>query len=253
MGTGELRDCSEPQFDPAMPHRLGVVIAMPFASCDFCHEFSGSTENAFDRIYSGSPESRILFRSNQFAVIPSVGQLVEGYLLVLPINHFKALGDMPGPLLQEFAAICETVGNILKDQYGPYVLFEHGTRSEGAGGCGIYHAHLHAVSLAEVPDPVNTLKSRFAYVELSRLDEISKRSTGLSSYLFYQDSHARAYLFDTGPLPSQYMRKLLADAQGNRDWDWRIAGREERLLSTIRRLSGQFGSPQDLFDAPTQL
>jgi diadenosine tetraphosphate (Ap4A) HIT family hydrolase len=210
--------------------------------CDFCNELSGNSENSFDRIYGGHRESRILSRSSQFAVIPSLGQIVEGYLLVLPINHFRALGDLPGPFLQEFAAICERVEKTLKDQYGPYILFEHGTRSEGVGGCGIYHAHLHATPLAGVPDPVDVLKMRFPYTELTDLNEIRERSTGLSSYLFCQDSHARLYLFDTGPLPSQYMRKLLADALGNQDWDWRTAGTEERLLATMLRLSGQLNS-----------
>jgi diadenosine tetraphosphate (Ap4A) HIT family hydrolase len=213
--------------------------------CDFCNELSGSSENSFGRIYGEHIESRILSRSSQFAVIPSLGQVVEGYLLILPINHFRALGDLPGPLLQEFVAICERVGNILKDQYGPHILFEHGTRSEGVGGCGIYHAHLHAVPLAEVADPIDTLKVRFPYAELTHLNEISKRSAGLSSYLFYQDSRARLYLFDTGPLPSQYMRKLLADALGNQDWDWRTAGREERLLATVQRLSEQLNCTKE--------
>jgi len=171
-------------------------------------------------------------------------------LLVLPIKHFKALGDLLGLLLEEFAAISERVGKILKDQYGPYILFEHGTRSEGVGGCGIYHAHLHVVPLAGVSDPVNALKLRFPHTELPHLSEISRRSAGLSSYLFYQDSDAKLYLFDTGPLPSQYMRKLLADALGNQDWDWRSAGREERLLATIQRLSKQFNITKESARAP---
>src|SRR6266581_6159362 len=222
------------------PNNKRSVMKAPRAKCDFCNEFSGKPGNAFQRIYAGTPESRVLFRSNQFVVMPSLGQILEGYLLVLPIKHFKALSDLPGLLLEEFAAISECVGKILKDQYGPYVLFEHGTRSEGVGGCGIYHAHLHAVPLGQVPDPVDDLKLNFPCAELTHLNEISKRSAGLPSYLFYQDSDARLYLFDTGPLPSQYMRKLLADALGKEDWDWRTAGREERLLATIERLSGQF-------------
>jgi len=184
-------------------------------------------------------------------VVPSLGQIVEGYLLVLPIKHFKTLGDLPGPLLEEFAAICGCIGRTLKDQYGPYVLFEHGTRSEGVGGCGIYHAHLHATPLAGISDPVGTLKLSFPCTELAHLTEINEQSANLSSYLFYQDSNARLYLFDTGPLPSQYMRKLLADALGDKDWNWRTAGREERLLSAIRRLSESFESKTKISSIPS--
>ena len=62
--------------------------------CDFCDELSGGSENSFSRIYKRELESRVLFHSDEFAVIPSLGQIVEGYLLVLPIKHFKALGDL---------------------------------------------------------------------------------------------------------------------------------------------------------------
>jgi hypothetical protein len=89
-------------------------------------------------------------------------------------------------------------------------------------------------------DPVASLKALFPYEQLKCLDEIGSRSVGLPSYLFYQDAETRLYLFDTGPLRSQYMRKLLADAWGKADWDWRAAGREERLLATLERLSGKF-------------
>jgi diadenosine tetraphosphate (Ap4A) HIT family hydrolase len=219
--------------------------------CDFCNEFSGSSENSFARIYDAHPETRTLFRSREFAVVPSLGQIVEGYLLVLPIKHFRTLGDLPGPLLEEFAAICGCVGRTLKDQYGPYILFEHGTRSEGVGGCGIYHAHLHATPLAGISDPVGALKLSFPCAEFASLSEISERSANLSSYLFCQDSDARLYLFDTGPLPSQYMRKFLADELGDKDWNWRSARREERLLSTIQRLSGPFESSTKILSKPS--
>jgi diadenosine tetraphosphate (Ap4A) HIT family hydrolase len=183
----------------------------------------------------------VLFRSDNFVVIPSLGQIVEGYLLILPIKHFKALADLPMQSLDEFAAIVKSLGNILTVQYGSYVLFEHGTRSEGAGGCGIYHAHLHATPLSGITDPIDSLRANFPFTRCENLSEIREHSASLDSYLLYQDTTAKLYLFDTGPLPSQYMRKLLADALHDSNWNWRTAGREERLLTTMERLSGRFG------------
>jgi diadenosine tetraphosphate (Ap4A) HIT family hydrolase len=209
-------------------------------ACDFCNELAGTPANAFHAIYGADLESRILFQSGTFAVIPSLGQIVEGYLLVLPRRHSKALGDLPAKDLNELEMITQRVGDILTREYGPIVLFEHGTRSEGVGGCGIYHAHLHATPLGTIPDPVSMLKERFPYAEMTSLREIRKRTADLSCYLFYQDSEARKYLFNTGPLPSQYVRKLLADAIGEQAWNWRDVGREERLFATIQRLSHYF-------------
>jgi hypothetical protein len=100
--------------------------------CDFCKEFVGDSENSFHRIYSRNPDSRVLLRSDEFAVIPSLGQILEGYLLVLPIKHFKALGDLSGLLLEEFAAVSQCVGKILREQYGPCIRHQskHGSRSD---------------------------------------------------------------------------------------------------------------------------
>lgn len=210
--------------------------------CDFCNELSGKSDNSFRRIYGDKPASRMLYRSHNFAVTPSLGQLIEGYLLVLPIKHFVALGDLSGPLLGELATMCETVGEILRDHYGTFVLFEHGTRSEGVGGCGIYHAHLHAVPLSPSLDPVDSLKAKFRYKQMRDLTEIRGRSEGMPAYIFYQDSDSRTYLFDTPNLVSQYMRRTLAAVLGTNDWDWRAVGREERLLATLNRLSSHFDS-----------
>jgi diadenosine tetraphosphate (Ap4A) HIT family hydrolase len=207
--------------------------------CDFCNELSGSSENSFGRIYGADLESRHLFRSDNFAVIPSLGQIVEGYLLILPIKHFKAAGDLPDALFEEFTNICQLVGKILRRWYGPYILFEHGTRSEG-GGCGIYHAHLHAVPLLPSSDPVDFLKTKFPYQQLRDLTELRERSEGMPAYIFYQDADSRSYVFNTPNLVSQYMRRTLAATLGTNDWDWRAADREERLLATLNRLSSHF-------------
>jgi diadenosine tetraphosphate (Ap4A) HIT family hydrolase len=212
--------------------------------CDLCNELSGRSENSFAQTYKGDPESRVLFRSEQFAIVPSLGHMVEGYLLVLPTKHFRAFGDLTGPCIDELATTLERVGEVVKNYYGSYVLFEHGARSEGTGGCGVYHAHLHATPLAANLDPVATLKATFPYTELESVEEIGKQSGHLPSYLFYRDSAAKLYLFDTGPLPSQYMRRLIADALHDSNWNWRTAGREERLLATMERLSGRFTGTQ---------
>jgi hypothetical protein len=94
--------------------------------------------------------------------------------------------------------------------------------------------------LGAVLDPIDKLKAKFPCTQLAQLNEISKGSAGLSSYLFYRDCKAKLHIFDTGPLPSQYMRKVIADTLDEEGWDWRAVGREDRLFATIQRLPGQF-------------
>jgi diadenosine tetraphosphate (Ap4A) HIT family hydrolase len=209
-------------------------------NCDFCNEFSGATENAFSRIYGQGPKSRVLFSDQGLVVIPSLGQIVEGHLLVVPTGHLTALGDLPEAHVEEFETLCGQVRAVLEREYGSCIFFEHGTRSVSAGGCGVYHAHLHAVPLPAALEPLEFLTSQFLSNELVDLSEIGEMTGGSASYLFYQDSRVRSYVFRTDALPSQYMRKLLAERLGSKDWDWRTAGRERQLLATLARLSGRF-------------
>src|SRR5262249_44778349 len=132
-------------------------------NCDFCDELSDGWDNAFTRIYARNPRSRVLFRSEHFSVVPSLGQIVEGYLLILPIRHYTALADMPSQLTTELLALCNQVRRGLAKAYGPCLFFEHGVRALGTGGCGIEHAHLHAVPFAPLRDPIQRLKALHSF------------------------------------------------------------------------------------------
>lgn len=220
---------------------LNIEEGSPFQEgCEFCDEFAGGSTNAFYARYKGCPRTRSLLSTENFQVFPTIGQLVEGYLLVAPKKHYATFAEVPSVFWAEIERIYDRVRRGLSDSYGSCIIYEHGARGPGKGGCGIYHAHLHAMPLATASDPADILKQRFSYMELADLTEVAKQGAGLPSYLLYQDSAARNYLFDTGPLPSQYMRKLLGEALGNANWDWRVAGKEDRLLATIDRFSRQF-------------
>jgi diadenosine tetraphosphate (Ap4A) HIT family hydrolase len=210
--------------------------------CEFCDEFSGGVRNGFRMRYGGSIGDRSILATQHLRVFPSLGQLVEGYLLIAPTKHFAAVGDLPSGALNDLADTVSRVKAALSKNYGPCVLFEHGVRATGSGGCGIYHAHVHAFPLTGASDPVDSLKSAFPYQRLQHMCEIAKESAQLPCYLLFQDADGALYLFDTGPLPSQYMRRLLAQALGSPDWDWRSTGMEARLQTTLERLSGEFES-----------
>jgi len=218
--------------------------------CEFCDEFAGGLTNAFYARYQNSQRSRVLLATSGFRVFPSIGQLVEGYLLIAPLEHYTALDEMPTELAGEFVAICARVRSVVSQHYGPCISFEHGARGPANGGCGIYHAHLHVVPLSGIPDPIVELKERFPYERVDDLPNITNVSSRKSPYLFFEDSNSNRYRFSIGNLQSQYMRRVLAEAVGTNDWNWRDAGKEERLLATIQRLSGQLDTTHNFANAP---
>jgi len=209
-------------------------------NCDFCNEFSGGMENTFARIYRRELISRSLYTSKQFVVMPSLGQIVEGYVLIVPVRHCMAIADMSTEGVQELGGLRDFVRDALSQTYGPSILFEHGIRGTEAGGCGVEHAHLHAVPFDSTTEPIEELKAKHSFKPISGLAQLHSEVSANSPYLYYEQTNGQAWVCETERIPSQYVRKLLAQLIGTEPWDWRVAGREQALLNSISRLSGFF-------------
>jgi diadenosine tetraphosphate (Ap4A) HIT family hydrolase len=224
---------------------------MPITSCDFCNELSQGKENAFARLYGTAPSSRMLFRSENFAVLPSLGQIVEGYLLIIPTKHYMAMADISLELQEELSRLCVRVRSALSQAYGPALFFEHGIRGTQAGGCGVDHAHLHAVPFDSAREPINELTKNHRLRTIDSISELTQRVSPNSPYLYYEQTNGQAWVCETECIPSQYVRKLLAESIGIESWDWRVSGRKQTLLSSISRLSGFFVGDSE--DSPSQI
>jgi diadenosine tetraphosphate (Ap4A) HIT family hydrolase len=200
--------------------------------CEFCDEFAGASANSFAAHYANELKSRIVLKEENFLVLPSLGQIVPGYLLLVPSCHYKALGDMSLEHLTAMEALKTRLANKLRSSYGEYLFFEHGARTPDSGGCGISHAHLHLVPFPAEKDPVEELIQRFLFERVSNLSELKKIHPG-KSYLYYESVHGEKYVFYPEFIPSQFVRRLLAEAVGVLEWDWRQCGREAELLNTL--------------------
>ena len=210
-------------------------------ACDFCDEFSDGRSNAFILRYLPELLDRTILATRRFRVIPSVGQIAQGHLLVVPIKHFCALADLSKEHTEELENLCVEVRTILREVYGACVFFEHGIRGAESGGCGIDHAHLHAVPVA-ADGVLDLLKREFRGSNLSSFQHVKEMIPADASYLFFEDVVGDRYVFPVANLPSQYMRKLVADSIGKADWDWRECGREPELLSTLQQLPQLFSA-----------
>ena len=90
-----------------------------------------------------------LFESQNFVVLPSIGALVEGWLLLVPKKHFICIGALPDSLADEMQEMKHFLCSALQQSYGQVCAFEHGpSRANLSVGCGVDHAHLHIVPVA---------------------------------------------------------------------------------------------------------
>src|SRR5205823_2407152 len=75
---------------------------------------------------------------------------------------------------------------------------------------------------------------------IESISELSQQVSPNSPYLYYEQTNGQAWVCETERIPSQYLRKLLAQSIGSESWDWRESGREQALLSSVLRLSDFF-------------
>lgn len=110
------------------------------SACCFCSSFvSAELTDSWNKP---------LLESSNFVVVPSLGSLVEGWVLIVPKKHFICIGALSDGLLNEMENVKSDVSSHLGRLYGDLCLFEHGpSMASRSVGCGVDHAHLHIVPL----------------------------------------------------------------------------------------------------------
>lgn len=167
-----------------------------------------------------------LYETEHFAVIPSLGSLVEGWLLIIPKQHYLSFGYLQsGELYNELEELIGYVGKIVKIVYGDFVVFENGAFcADKLVGCGVDYAHIHIVptncNLLDIIEnqfsvkynwkPIFSLKITSTYVEENK------------PYLFYRNQQDYSFITTDTNIPSQLFRKAIAYTIGNeKEYDWK--------------------------------
>src|ERR1017187_4678860 len=97
--------------------------------CTLCAELESDAGRA--------PWNEPLIETEHFTVIPSLGALVEGWLLIVPKMHFISMGALPIDLRAEADGLEHQTRSLLKAKYRkPVVGFEHGPSAAHHGKIG---------------------------------------------------------------------------------------------------------------------
>jgi len=185
--------------------------------------------------------NKILYESDNFVVFPSLGQIVEGYLLITPKKHYIAIGEIPSELYPELDFVCKKVRKVISDNYEKPIFFEHGPiSSEKRAGCCIEHAHFHAVPVKV--DILSDLAKYFKYHKIKTFADIKKQFKKGIPYFYYESNVGKRYVFEVPKsIPSQYIRRIIASKIGKPEiWDWGIYLGLDELLKTIDVLRDKF-------------
>ena len=179
-----------------------------------------------------------LYETEHFAVIPSLGSIVEGWLLIIPKEHYLSYGYIESQTLHdELNELIDYVGKIVKQGYGDYVIFENGAYcSNKLVGCGVDYAHIHIVPTKI--DLVNSVKDYFGinnnWKHIPSMDMTSTYISNGTPYLYYRNQDGVSFIATDSNIPSQLFRKAIARSVGKEEqYDWKSSPFYENVVKSV--------------------
>lgn len=208
------------------------------SDCEFCKELIGE-RSSFANIYRDVMNNRIIFSGDNFSIIPTIGQIVRGYLLLISNRHKTSIGSLRYNEMQELEKLMSSIERAFLKVYGKKtIFFEHGIPCDNneRGGCGISHLHLHALPLDDDIDLLDEVSKDFNLKRIKQLDELRDIIFNDKAYILYVNKNKDKFVAEVDKIPSQYMRFLLAKKIKHDEWDWRACDYEEKLIITYHDL-----------------
>jgi diadenosine tetraphosphate (Ap4A) HIT family hydrolase len=218
--------------------------------CCICSQIHGDATNDLLAQLIGSETyiRRIPVESESFAVIPSIGPLVAGHVLLSPNKHLKSFAQIPTRLEDEFAVMKKRLSEILAETYGqPVHYFEHGSaKSAEQPMCTVEHAHLHFVPTDAQIWP--TIQHEFEWQQIESNIANLSAVVGDMEYIWYESPRGVSAVAKgvEGTFESQYLRKIFARAVGlGEGWNWREFPRVATISDTYATIQCTLRSPDN--------
>jgi ATP adenylyltransferase len=190
-----------------------------------------------------------VLESSNFVVLPSLGSLVEGWLLLLPKQHYLSMGALPVALVSEMEKMKAQLGEQVKSQFGEVCIFEHGPAFESRNvGCSVDHAHLHLVPLTfdieEAARPFMPHDSEWSKASWSECQEAHLAGR---DYLYFEQPFGYGRISMHPDFGSQVFRKAIASQIGRPDqFNWREFPELDTVARTINVFAHAAYSPEGI-------
>jgi ATP adenylyltransferase len=194
---------------------------------------------------AASPEAwdKPIFESDNFVALPSLGSLVEGWLLLVPKKHYISMGALPLSLVAEMKEMKARVALCVKAQYGEVCVFEHGPAvASRKVGCSVDHAHLHIVPAGfDIGKAARRFMPSDAEWVEATWTECREAHRTAKDYLYLEQPLGRGRIATHSDFGSQVFRKVIASEIGRfDDFNWREHLELETVTKTISVLSSKF-------------
>lgn len=208
--------------------------------CKFCNELNNINYPLQSKL---GLNSTILAENKNWAILPALGSVVNGYIMIVNKLHYFSIATCPTEQFEELEKIISLCRNVLRKEYNQEcIFFEHGSLSKDMlGSNSIEHIHLHVVPLGK--DLSFSFKSANLHETIQSLYDLKEKALKNNcAYLFYEDCNKnRFYIKDENAFfPSQFFRQQIAKLVGrSNEWNWKTHPNYNEFLSTYFKLKGK--------------
>ena len=159
-----------------------------------------------------------LQESKNYVVMPAIGPLILGHVMIVSKIHFNNLASMGNAAIIEYDQLIEKIRKKIPLYKTKLLEIEHGaTETDNAGAC-IVHAHIHLIpNYGEYEEIfIDTLN------KITEIDKIQNIANVKKSYILVRGLSSNTKLYSATNLPSQFVRRVLFKLNDRIDWNWRI-------------------------------
>lgn len=177
----------------------------------------------------------ILDETENFIVVPTLGSLVDGYVLIVSKHHIFNMGELAIEKQEEYINLVNKYRELFNKIYGKYpIVFEHGTSKNDINltSSSVIHAHTHIVNHSFVDE--NKIISDLNFKEISEVNEVLSDK----NYIFYISKCGKKYITYNFESTSQLMRILIAKDLGYENkYNWKNDTFLDNIEKTIEKLN----------------
>lgn len=206
-------------------YRTGEIFDTKKERCFMCEVSNYKGFETLERYnqFVEKPVDCIIYESENFYVVPELGALKQGFLMIVPKIHILSVAQFPEDLMPEYYEVCKDVEKILLKAFnGKTVVFmEHGSGPSGKTSHkkSIVHAHTHVVVDF-------TLKEKYKnMIQMKKCNDISI-AKDVNYFSYKESSHGQLFIamapdvYVQRQFPRQIMAEELGFAPDQYNWRW---------------------------------
>ncbi len=170
-----------------------------------------------------------LFQDKFFTILPSIGPLELGHVMVVSQYHKMNLASMGVQLLSKYDRLINGIRNKYSLYHTDLLEAEHGPVETNSAGSCIIHTHIHLIPNC----------GKFENIFDDKLDKIliTKNIEDIAEitkpYIFVRGRSQTIIIYDANDVPSQYIRRIICKNEEREDWDWAVFPHNDIILETI--------------------